>query len=191
MCREPKRCLKCQVLGTNHLAATCGCANTCGTCGKEHHTSECTEVDSDKYWCANCKVNRHASWDRLCPAFREASKWIECTDPEHTYRYFLGQEPWTWEQVTPSQGPNTGGWRNASMVSPQDAANMDIGGMWADDQPLPSSRNAVPSGEHTMQQPTAPIIQSAVPPPRAPRASTRGTGFQAGPSNQGWPQRPS
>src|SRR5882672_5613610 len=71
------RCLKCQSLNANHLAAACGHPNTCGMCGKEHRTSECTEEDSDKYWCTNCKVLGHASWDRLFPGFVQASKHLE------------------------------------------------------------------------------------------------------------------
>ena len=116
LCKEPKRCLKCQSLGTNHLAAACGSHNICGTCGKEHWTADCTEADCDKFWCASCKVDSHASWDRLCPTFIEVRKRAECADPEHTYRFFPGQEPWTWEQIIPNHGGNMGGWHNASMA---------------------------------------------------------------------------
>jgi len=38
------------------------------------------------------------SWDRLCPGFLAASKRMEEADPKHTYKYFPGQEAWTWEK---------------------------------------------------------------------------------------------
>jgi len=40
----------------------------------------------------------HTSWDRLCLGFLEACKWVEATDPEHMYKYFPGQDTWTWGQ---------------------------------------------------------------------------------------------
>jgi len=40
----------------------------------------------------------HASWDQLCPKFIEECKRAEKMDPEHSYKYFPAQEPWTWEQ---------------------------------------------------------------------------------------------
>ena len=41
--KEPRRCLKCQILNTRHLAADCTQVNRCGTCGGEHRTVECVE----------------------------------------------------------------------------------------------------------------------------------------------------
>ena len=32
------------------------------------------------------------------PCILEACKWLEATDPEHTYKYFPSQDAWTWEQ---------------------------------------------------------------------------------------------
>jgi len=40
MCREPIRCLKCQKLNANHLAARCTCRETCSTCRDEHRMAE-------------------------------------------------------------------------------------------------------------------------------------------------------
>ena len=100
MWREPRRCLRCQSLMARHLTAGCNHQITCGTCGKEHHTTECTEMVSSRFWCVNCKLVGHASWDRLCPMFLEACKWLETSDPEHMYKYFPSQDTWTWEQET-------------------------------------------------------------------------------------------
>jgi len=36
MKKEPRRCLKCQSMGSNHLAAECNQTAVCRTCGKEH-----------------------------------------------------------------------------------------------------------------------------------------------------------
>ena len=46
----------------------------------------------------NCKVSGHASWDRLFPAFLVASKRMEETDLEHSYKYFPSQAAWMWKQ---------------------------------------------------------------------------------------------
>jgi len=99
MCREPRRCLRCQKLNANHLAARCTCRETCGTCRDEHRTAECTKTNHDRFWCANCNTSGHASWDCLCPRFLEECSRIESLDPEHMYKYFPNQEVWMWEQV--------------------------------------------------------------------------------------------
>jgi len=98
MWREPTRCLKCQSLMARNLAASCNHQVACSTCGKENHTTECTETTSGNFWCVTCKLVGHASWDRLCPAFLEVCKQLDATDTEHTYKYFPGQDAWTWEQ---------------------------------------------------------------------------------------------
>lgn len=54
--QEPRRCLKCQQLGTTHLAAECKQThNMCGTCSEDHRTADCTVTDPINYSCANCK----------------------------------------------------------------------------------------------------------------------------------------
>jgi len=55
MRKEPWRCLKCQLVTERHLAADCNQQATCGTCGKDHLTLECLEVDRAAFWCINCK----------------------------------------------------------------------------------------------------------------------------------------
>jgi len=98
MKREPKRCLKCQKLSAGHFAVGCDSPEVCGTCGQEHRTAVCKEVDYAKYKCANCRASGHASWDHSCPKFEEACRRLEARDLENTYRYFPGSKPWTWEQ---------------------------------------------------------------------------------------------
>src|SRR5882724_6299669 len=99
MKKEPRRCLKCQSMASNHLAAECDQNTICGTCGKEHRTAECSECDQKKYWCVNCNLHGHASWDRTCPKFLDRSKRLEQLNPESMYTYFPTNEPWTWEQT--------------------------------------------------------------------------------------------
>jgi len=41
----------------------------------------------------------------MCPKFMDASKRVEWANPENTYKYFPTEEPWTWEQRYPSEGP--------------------------------------------------------------------------------------
>ena len=103
--QEPWRCLKCQHI-SSHFAAQCPQdGETCGTCGKAHTTRDCTERDTNNYWCVNCKLGGHASWDRMCPCFREESERLRHRDPESTYRFYPKEDvPWTWEQNgTPAQ----------------------------------------------------------------------------------------
>jgi len=101
MHKELRRCLKCQVINTNHLTADCMWLDRCGTCGGGHRMAKCTETDRDKFQCVNCNVGRHMSWDWLWFRFVEGCKKIERTDSEHTYNFFPRQELWTWEQEGP------------------------------------------------------------------------------------------
>ena len=108
MCREPRRCLNCQQLNANHLAARCMCREVCGTCGDEHRMAKCTETNHNRFRCTNCNMSGHTSWDCLCPRFLEECGRIESSDPEHTYKYFPNQEAWTWEQVGNEGGEGPG-----------------------------------------------------------------------------------
>ena len=98
MQKEPWRCLKCQLITARHLAASCKQQAAYSTCSKDHPTLECQVTERADFWCVNCKEKGHASWDSLCLAFLAASRWLEDTDPEHTYKYFPNQDKWTWEQ---------------------------------------------------------------------------------------------
>jgi hypothetical protein len=104
MKREPRRCLKCQKYNARHVAARCDSQDTCGTCGGEHRTASCEENDPRKFKCANCNVDGHASWDRTCLTFRTACLAAEKSDPEHTYKFFPNENPWTWEQQDTADG---------------------------------------------------------------------------------------
>ena len=89
---EPKQCMKCRKWG--HFAAECHAkVDTCGTCGENHVTSECTE--SEKRYCVACKATDHASWDRSCPEFRRKSAHFDELHPENALTYFPTEESWT------------------------------------------------------------------------------------------------
>ena len=45
MQKEPRRCLKCQLLTAKHLAVDCNQQVTCGTCSKDHRMVECSETE--------------------------------------------------------------------------------------------------------------------------------------------------
>ena len=107
MKKEPRRCLKCQVKGANHLTAECNKPTACRTCGKEHRTAECSEEDKTKFWCTNCKTHGHTSWDQMCPRFMETSRRLARLNPESMYIYFPSDEMWTWEQM---RAPDTNKW---------------------------------------------------------------------------------
>ena len=98
MRKEPRRCLKCQSLTARHLSAGCNQQVACGTCGRDHQMGECLKTNRDAFWCVSCNSSGHASWDRLCLAFLVASSHMEVSDPEYFYKYFPGQEAWTWKQ---------------------------------------------------------------------------------------------
>ena len=80
------------------MPAHCDRADTCGTCWNEQKTAEYGETDPTKFKCINCNKTGHASWDHTCPKFITACDNVEKTDPEHTYKYFPNDNPWTWEQ---------------------------------------------------------------------------------------------
>src|SRR5882724_10463528 len=96
MHREPSRCLKCQCLNTNHLAARCMCKETCGTCGGEHRMAECTETDHDRFWCTNCNTSGNALGTAFSPGSSrragewKAQIWNTCTSTSLTRKHGCG-----------------------------------------------------------------------------------------------------
>ncbi|TDL13811.1 hypothetical protein BD410DRAFT_704868, partial [Rickenella mellea] len=98
--QEPKRCLKCQRVGSDHLANDCKLEHDiCGNCGEKHRTNTCTTLDPNHYYCVNCKHHGHAAWDRLCPKFMEISTCFLARNPTNKYRFFPTNSPDTWEQI--------------------------------------------------------------------------------------------
>lgn len=99
---EPKRCFRCQELTSRHSMDNCPKPNeTCGTCGKQHRTATCTVTTTKERHCINCNKDGHAAWDRLCPDFQRKSAVLLARYPEELYRYFITNDPTTWE-VLPS-----------------------------------------------------------------------------------------
>ncbi|TDL19050.1 hypothetical protein BD410DRAFT_697962, partial [Rickenella mellea] len=95
--QEPKRCLKCQRVGSDHLANECKSEHDiCGNCGDKHRTSSCEINDPSLYYCVNCKHHGHAAWDRLCPKFMEISTRFLARNPTNKYRFFPTNMPDTW-----------------------------------------------------------------------------------------------
>ena len=88
---EPKQCMKCRKWG--HFAANCRAeTDTCGTCGGQHRTSECT---ADKKYCVSCRTDAHSSWDRNCPEFIRKCVEYNNFHPENNLIYFPTDEDWT------------------------------------------------------------------------------------------------
>ena len=89
---EPMQCMKCRRWG--HFAHACVApADTCGTCGEEHRTSECS--NKEKTYCVSCKSNMHPSWDWECPEFHRRCDQFNENYPENNLPYFPSEESWT------------------------------------------------------------------------------------------------
>lgn len=96
--QEPKRCLKCQTMDTNHIAAECkSIHDVCARCGNQHKTVTCEVHDQAEFRCSNCKGEGHGAADRRCPYFIDKLTRIQKLNPEHKYRYFPTSDPKTWE----------------------------------------------------------------------------------------------
>ena len=97
---DPKRCFKCQIIGTGHNAANCKSNEICANCAKEHPTGECGASRAD-FRCATCKKDKrqddHAAWDRQCPAFLEEKARLRDRKPENHFRFYPSEhDSWTW-----------------------------------------------------------------------------------------------
>jgi len=75
----------------------------------EHRTANCAEEECTNFFCISCNETGHVSCDRLCPSFIKECKKAERMDPEWAYRFFLGQEAWTWEQEGGYEGEGARG----------------------------------------------------------------------------------
>ena len=90
--QEPIQCMKCRKWG--HYATECReSKNTCGTCGGDHRTNECTELS--KRYCVSCNSSTHASWDRKCPEFARRCAWYDTNHPDNSLKFFPTDEAWT------------------------------------------------------------------------------------------------
>jgi hypothetical protein len=99
--QEPSQCMKCRRWG--HFASDCNASkDTCGTCGGEHRSSDCSE--SEKRYCVSCKTNAHASWDRNCPEFTRRCDWYDEKNPDNTLKFFPTDDAWT-QEVRPNKFP--------------------------------------------------------------------------------------
>ena len=94
---EPMRCSKCHRYNAGHLARDCQLTrDICGTCGKNHKTSDCLIREESQFRCANCNVAGHATWDRECPVFLEQRRRMEARHPENGLRFFPTSDPDSW-----------------------------------------------------------------------------------------------
>ncbi|KAJ7762505.1 hypothetical protein B0H16DRAFT_1311730, partial [Mycena metata] len=99
---EPIRCLKCQGVGLNHIAANCpSIHDTCARCGEMHKTAACM-VDDEARACANCRIAKrphegHGAADRSCPVFIDKLQFALERNPDAKYPYFpTPDDPSSW-----------------------------------------------------------------------------------------------
>lgn len=88
---EPMQCLRCRCWG--HLIAQCQNPEVCGACGEEHNTNDCD--NPHKRYCASCKNDTHANWDRGCPEFIRRCEIHNSRFPENNLPFFPTDESWT------------------------------------------------------------------------------------------------
>ena len=89
---EPLQCMKCRKWG--HFANACSAeTDTCGTCGGNHRTKECST--KDRIHCVSCNSDSHPSWDRDCPEFLRRRAQYDENYPENGLTYFPTGEDWT------------------------------------------------------------------------------------------------
>lgn len=104
------RCNKCQRYG--HVAITCRKEHpTCGTCAKEHWTSQC-ESSAAQVYCANCETNGHAARDFRCPILEEKNKIQDHRNPDRKLRFYPTIEAWTHELLSEYAPNHTGSGEN-------------------------------------------------------------------------------
>jgi len=106
---EPKRCFKCQKFSTKHTAASCTEITCwCPNCAKPHAIDECRTRNRSEYACIGCRAkglpDQHAAWDRKCPGYIEEKTKIMVRHPEYEYKFYLTNEPWTWERKPDGEG---------------------------------------------------------------------------------------
>ncbi|KAJ6453774.1 hypothetical protein C8R45DRAFT_759675, partial [Mycena sanguinolenta] len=98
---EPIRCVKCQDVQTNHIAATCTATEACARCGEEHRTEACT-VGVEGLACVNCKRAKreykgHGAASRSCPVFEDKLQFALERNPEVAHPFYLApNDPGSW-----------------------------------------------------------------------------------------------
>jgi hypothetical protein len=106
---DPRRCTKCQAVGVLHVAADCKFErDVCGRCSENHWTSTCPVTDPKLLKCNNCRDKEtwpHTTADRRCPTFVAAVQKLHARTPGSQYRYFVTNDPATWE-LMPGKGGN-------------------------------------------------------------------------------------
>lgn len=142
---EPKRCMKCQSMTGNHVAAACKAEHdTCARCAQHHRTSDCDMGNEGAWRCANCEGDTaagHGAADRQCPHFLTLLTRLHARLPETKYKFFPTDDPHSWELVdqadtytndqdaTWQQGTNWGGgWTQARVEANRTAPGRRNGG---------------------------------------------------------------
>lgn len=152
---EPIRCLKCQGIG--HMAASCpSTQDICSHCAGRHTANNCPHKgDPSKVKCANCLHTDHGAWDRLCPAMVEARKKMIERNPSHNYKYFVTNNPSTWEILsesaptsrangnTPPSRPRDNGWKGFHQQGEEDWNIVDRTGSHGKRPPQSSTRRSL------------------------------------------------
>jgi hypothetical protein len=94
--------------------------DTCGTCGKhDHHMPQCTETNTDNFYCINCRNHGYTSWSRECPTFVQEKECLHAQHPDHGCKYFpINDNPTTWPDPESLQQLQTNNNNNTAQTPP-------------------------------------------------------------------------
>lgn len=101
---EPRRCFKCQKIGTGHMAQHCPLDHSiCANCAKHHPTQRCPVTEEiDKHSCANCAKEGHGAGNRECPIYTQKRDELQGRNSELLYKFFPTADSTTWELLNPT-----------------------------------------------------------------------------------------
>lgn len=102
---DPKRCFKCHKYDVNHLAKDCKQIHEwCDICGETNHDGRtCPNKDGNPhtFHCIPCNMKGHSTRNRACPTFRNEYARLAAKVTDAQYRYFVTDEPASWELLNP------------------------------------------------------------------------------------------
>ena len=187
--KDHNACNRCQKYG--HIASGCKEEQfTCGKCGGDHKTWECT---TNGLKCTPCGMSDHRTNDEKCPKCIERSNIYHNRMPEAFMPYFLTSEKWTWglansdpqthtqasTRVHPAPRPSATSPRPRHIFKGHDRQQRTLTNTGFIRNPTQTGANNTPLGRPP-GRPTASLSNPTPPPsPPPPQQQASGSGQQA------------